>query len=254
MCAPTARLSGSRPGGRILADIGFRPAALVATMSVNSHHIEVGARGSSLMSACERDQIDQAVHGDETALISLLEQYAPQIRRELRLETHWLSKFDLDDVMQVTFLEAFLHIRRFDPDASGPFAGWLLCIAKNNLRDLIKEVARDRRPPPAKQVQCVGGADSYVGLIDVLSDSTWTTPSRNVAAEEAKRVLDDAIARLPTVYEQVIRLFDLEGRSADQVAEAVGRSPGAVYMVRARAHDQLRGILGAESKFFSHHA
>ncbi len=199
----------------------------------------------------ERELVARAVGGDSDALSALLQQHAPQIRRELRLESQWLSKFDLDDVMQVTFLEAFLHVRRFDPAGPGTFGGWLLRIAQNNLRDLVKELARAKRPSPAKQAHGAGSDDSYVALIDVLSGTTRATPSRQVAGREARVALEDAITRLPEVYQEVVRRYDLEGRSAAEVGEAIGRSPGAVYMLRGRAHDRLREILGSESKFFS---
>jgi RNA polymerase sigma-70 factor (ECF subfamily) len=202
----------------------------------------------------EREHVERAVGGDSDALSTLLQQHAPRIRRELRLDSHWLSKFDLDDVMQVTFLEAFLHIRRFDPAGPGSFGGWLLQIARNNLRDLVKEVARAKRPSPAKQVHGPGSNESHVALIDALSATTRTTPSRKVAGREARGVLDDAITRLPEVYQDVVRLYDLEGQSATEVGDAIGRSPGAVYMLRGRAHDRLREILGTESGFFSNHA
>jgi DNA-directed RNA polymerase specialized sigma24 family protein len=39
-------------------------------------------------------------------------------------------------------------------------------------------------------------------------------------------------------------MFDLEGRPVQQIASALQRSEGAVYMLRARAHDRLREILG----------
>ena len=202
----------------------------------------------------ERELVARAVGGDSDALSTLLQQHAPQIRRELRLEGQWLSKFDLDDVMQVTFLEAFLHVRRFDPAGPGTFGGWLLRIAQNNLRDLVKESARAKRPSPAKQAHGAGSDDSYVALVDVLSGTTRATPSRQVAGREARVALEDAITRLPEVYQEVVRLYDLEGRPAAEVGEAIGRSPGAVYMLRGRAHDRLREILGSESKFFSDRA
>lgn len=202
----------------------------------------------------ENDLVVRAADGDAEALTTLLQQHAPHIRRELRLESQRLSEFDLDDVMQVTFLEAFLHIRRFDPAGSGSFGGWLLRIARNNLRDLVKQLARAKRPSPARQVHTVGSDDSYVALIDVLSATTNATPSRMAAGREVRGVLDQAITRLPDVYQEVVRLYDLEGRSAEEVGQAIGRSAGAVYMLRVRAHDRLRELLGAESDFFSEHA
>ncbi len=45
-------------------------------------------------------------------------------------------------------------------------------------------------------------------------------------------------------------MYDLEGRSVEDVAGALGRTPGAAYMLRARAHRWLREILGRSSDFF----
>ena len=49
----------------------------------------------------------------------------------------------------------------------------------------------------------------------------------------------------------VVRLYDIEGRSGPEVATTMGRSRGAVVMLRARAHDRLAELLGSGSKFFS---
>jgi RNA polymerase sigma-70 factor, ECF subfamily len=81
--------------------------------------------------------------------------------------------------------------------------------------------------------------------------ATSLTPSRVVAKEEAGTFLEAALKGLPPDYEKVVRLYDLEGRSIAEVAAALGRSEGATWMVRARAHDRLRESMGGESRFFS---
>ena len=82
---------------------------------------------------------------------------------------------------------------------------------------------------------------------------TLSTPSRAVAVEEANGLLASALAKLPEDYARVITLFDLEQLPGEQVAEQMNRSLGAVYMLRARAHEALRQILPDESKFFTRH-
>ena len=47
-------------------------------------------------------------------------------------------------------------------------------------------------------------------------------------------------------------LYDIEGRSVQEVGAHLNRSPGAVYMLRARAHEQLAGLLGHASAFLTH--
>lgn len=201
------------------------------------------------MSDIESSLIEQAVGGDSNALGMLLERSAAQLSNELRRENQRLSPPDIDDVMQVTFLEAFLHIRRFDPSASGSFIGWLRRIAQNNVRDLVRERDRAKRPPADKRVD--GGTEqSYVALIDMIGGTTGT-PSHHAAAREAQHMVEQAIAKLPESYQQVVRMYDLQGRTIDDVGRALGRSSGAVYMLRARAHVRLRDILGSDSKFFS---
>ena len=84
-----------------------------------------------------------------------------------------------------------------------------------------------------------------------MLSATSTTPSRVVGRGEAVGLMDMALKRLPPDYEKVVRLYDLAGNSAAAVAKELGRSEGAIYMLRARAHDQLRELLGSDSKFFS---
>jgi RNA polymerase sigma factor (sigma-70 family) len=92
--------------------------------------------------------------------------------------------------------------------------------------------------------------DSALALIELMG-GTSHTPSRSVARGEARKALDQALGAIPTEYERVIRLYDLKGKSAAEVGAEMGRSEGAVYMLRARAHERLREALGPGSRFFS---
>lgn len=153
--------------------------------------------------------------------------------------------------MQVTYLEVFLHQGKLDVDSDAAFEAWLRRIAMNNLRDAIKELSRQKRPHPKHRVQASGNPDeSYVMLLDELSDS-GDTPSRHIAREEIAQVLRGLVEQLPADYAKVIRQYDLEGTSIDAVARNLGRSPGAVHMLRARAHDRLRSLIRDETDFFS---
>ena len=87
-------------------------------------------------------------------------------------------------------------------------------------------------------------------LIDLIG-VTVTSPSKAAVGEEIKSALGAVLGRLPPDYATVIKLYDLQGRSASELAQELGRSEGAIYMLRARAHDRLRDLLPSESKFFS---
>ncbi len=199
--------------------------------------------GVADVAASADELVPRAVSGDRQALTSLLEAIAPEIRAVLsrELEPVWRSQIDIDDLLQTTYLEAFLRIRQF---TSGPEAlkSWLLQIGRNNLRDAIRELTRAKRPDPRARVQRKD-SDSHQELLDLLS-ATSTTPARRAARGELVDLLKAAIRTLPDSYQRVVEMFDLEGQPVPEIASALQRSPGAVYMLRARAHDRLREILG----------
>ena len=194
--------------------------------------------------------LGKATSGDIDALSALLKRHGPRVRQELSIKRQWRSVLDADDVMQVTYVEAFLQIGRFVPKDSESFLAWLRQIAQNNVRDAIRTLEREKRPPPSRRIEPPRGDDSYVALYELLG-ATSTTPSRAAARRESKRILDAAIAQLPPDYATAVRLHDLEGQTGPEMAAAMGRSRGATFMLLARAHDRLRENLGSASRFFS---
>lgn len=184
-----------------------------------------------------------AVGGDRQAVTGLLEALAPEVRVILggEIEPLWRGQIDVDDLLQTTYLEAFLRIGQFASGA-GAFKSWLLQIGRNNLRDAIRELSRAKRPDPRARVQGVPG-DSHQQLLDLLSTSA-TAPDQRAVRAEMVDLLKSAIGTLPGSYQQVVEMFDIEGRPAHEIAAALRRSEGAVYMLRARAHDRLREVLG----------
>lgn len=193
-----------------------------------------------------------AVDGSEPALTTLLETFGPHVRNRLvgKIAATWQAVLDLDDVMQVTYLEAFLQIESFKPKGHGSFLAWLTQVAENNLRDAIRGLERAKRPNPRNQVHAGSTEESYVALVELLG-VTNSTPSRQAGRGELRAILDQVLCELPPDYEQVIRVMDLEGRPAADAAAEIGRSAGAIHMLRARAHERLRSLLGNPSRFFS---
>ena len=106
------------------------------------------------MDTSEGDLLSAATAGDEEALTRLLARYGPQVRKTIaaKIGNRWSSVLDADDVMQVTYLEAFLRIGYFSTSGTGSFNAWLARIARNNLLDAVKALERSKRPPPEKRV------------------------------------------------------------------------------------------------------
>jgi RNA polymerase sigma-70 factor (ECF subfamily) len=193
-----------------------------------------------------------AVSGDQEALTDLLKRHDADVRERLdgTIDKAYRGALDVDDVLQVTYMEAFLRISQFTPGENGTFLAWLTRIAENNLVDAVRFLNREKRPPPGQRIQPAGGEESYMTLLSNLVGST-TTPSRAAARAEVSVIVDEALADLPADYAKAIRLYDLEGLPIEEVAQAFGRSHGAVHMLRARALDRLRELLGRAGKFFT---
>ena len=196
----------------------------------------------------ESNLIAQAVEGDRDALTTLLRKYGPRLRQHLRISRTWRGWLDAEDVLQVTYLEAFLRIRQLISREPAAFAGWLRTIAENNLRDAIRELGRDKRANPRRRVRPPTFDESTSLLLEKVA-RTSLTASRIVVGKEAQEALRQAVAQLPQTYRKVVELYDLEAKSPAEVTRVLGRSTGAIHMLRARAHDRLREILGSESKF-----
>lgn len=221
------------------------------------HADDEPTRGNSVTESIESQAHEEglvirAVAGDEDALTDLLRRAGPIVRERVkhRIGAQWRSAVDEDDVMQVTYLEAFLLINQFQWRGEGSFVAWLSHVAENNLRDAVRGLQAQKRPDPRRRVQPKGSSDSFVALVEMLG-STDSTPSRHAARGELGSFLEAALGSLPPDYERVVRLYDLEGHSATEVADLLGRSTGAIYMLRARAHERLKESLGSESRFFT---
>jgi RNA polymerase sigma-70 factor (ECF subfamily) len=202
------------------------------------------------MSEAERTLVQQAIAGDTGALTTLLREHGPAVEQSLFVDRAWQGVLDAADVMQVSYLEVFMRMQSYDIRTNVSFSTWLRTVAENNLKDAIRGLTRQKRPPPQNRVTPAQYEDSMAGLYDLLGE-TSTTPSRQVGRKEICSLLENAIASLPDDYSRVIRMYDLEGLAIGDVAKAMGRSAGAIHMLRARGHDRLRDALGTASVFFS---
>ncbi len=204
------------------------------------------------MGSSDQDLLRQATSGDRQALVGLLEEHTPAVCQRLvgKIPQRWQAVLSVDDVMQQTCADAFLGIRRFVPRGEGSFAAWLSTIAKRNLLNALEMLEAEKRGKGRRRIEPIGREGSIIALYELLSAGA-TTPSRDAARKETCGTLEHAIQQLPETYRQAVEMYDIEGRSVEEVARALKRTPGAVHMIRARAHRRLQAIMGSASKYFS---
>ncbi|MEK6799531.1 MAG: sigma-70 family RNA polymerase sigma factor [Planctomycetota bacterium] len=198
--------------------------------------------------------VSAAVGGDPDALRRLLQAHAQRLREHFdgRIGRRHRAVLSVDDVLQVTYMEAFLQIRQLRAEGEDAFFAWIRQIGENNLRDAIRALEADKRPDPERRIQSIGSDASHATFLAGLA-GTDTTPTQHARRDEAKTILETALASLPPDYATALRLYDLEGRTIDEVGAAYDppRTRGAVHMLRARAMDCLRVALGDPNRFLT---
>ncbi|MEO0480484.1 MAG: sigma-70 family RNA polymerase sigma factor [Planctomycetota bacterium] len=188
------------------------------------------------------ERVARAIAGNPDALEALLRAHEPTVRARLQIAPKWVRSIDVDDVLQVAWLEAYLRIQGLRSASEASFVAWLSRIAENNLIDAVRSLESGRRPDANCRVTHIASGESARTLLQQVAGDDATAGSHASLTEEVTR-LRAAIARMPVSYRQVVELMDLEQLTVDEVAAKMSRSPGAVHMLRARAHDRLAELL-----------
>lgn len=167
--------------------------------------------------------------GDKVAFQRLFALLAPRVHAFF-LRSFW-DMTVADDLMQTTFLRVHQARASYRPDL--PVLPWVLTIADNVRRDELRR--RGRLPPHVDETaleddQGSPAADSGVSDADTRG--------------EAKAVRA-AIARLPDSQRVVLQLHCYEELTFEEIARALGTTPGAARVRAARAYERLREELRA---------
>ena len=128
-----------------------------------------------------------------------------------------------EDVTSETFRRAFQNLPGFQWRGV-PFSSWLFRIATNTASDMRAKGGR------------------HVPLEDVSEEAVGS--SDEMAFVEDRVHLLGLLERLPGDQRRVIVLRFAEGRLGREIAEAMGRSEGAVKQLQLRALQNLRTWIG----------
>jgi len=171
--------------------------------------------------------------GDDLAWSEFVEIYTPLIHGLARRKG--LQEADAADLAQEVFGAVARRIERYDPDPpKGSFRGWLSRIARNLILDSL--AARRRRPQ--------GTGDSKVGRLLHAQPAPSPEETALFEAECRRRVFAWAAERVRgEVSPMAWRAFwmaGMEGKSAKDVAIAVGTTVGTVYHYKSQVMIRLR--------------
>ncbi len=182
--------------------------------------------------AAESRLTSAARDGDRHAFEALVSLHKATLYRFLR---HYVGDADdAYDLLQETFISAWLALRRYDPERA--FASWLRAIALNKCRDF------GRRRAVRLRLLALLGAEPRPWYDPV--DEIRTDPER--IREQRLQRLDQAITTLPRHYKEPLLLTLVSGLTQQQTARELHTSPKAIEMRLRRARERLRAALASE--------
>ena len=155
---------------------------------------------------------------------------------EKGLDGDLLAKGGASDVVQETFLEAQRDFSRFAGTTEEELLAWLRQLLLHNLGDFTRRYRTDKRAA-RREVTLTPPDSSAAGPQPAAAQPT---PSRHMMAQEQTEALQEALARLPEEYRQVLTLRFQEDRPFEEIGRLMGRSADAARKLWARALERLR--------------
>jgi RNA polymerase sigma-70 factor, ECF subfamily len=186
--------------------------------------------------------------GDETAFMMLVDELGPSMRRVARMYVS--TDAVADDVVQEAWLGVVRGLDGFEGRSS--LRTWIFRILVNTAK------TRGQREGRSVPFSSLAGADLDAPAFDPSefeadgeSKGAWSTlpfdwrgmPEERAEATETMHVVGGAIAMLPPMQAEVIRLRDLLGWSSEEVRNALDISETNQRVLLHRARAKVRAAL-----------
>lgn len=145
------------------------------------------------------------------------------------------NREDAEDLAQEVFVRAFAAIKTFRREAN--LRTWLYKIASNLCVDRYRRAGLEKQwIIPLERQQ-----NDTVRPIDIPDHSS--DPRRSFERSELQAEVKKALLKLPEKLRSAIILFDIEGLSYEEIADAMGCPIGTVKSRIFNARMKLRGLL-----------
>lgn len=167
--------------------------------------------------------------GDRTAMAELYDRYFDRVY-SLVFNQVDRNRDVAEDIVQETFLAALKSARGFKGRSSA--YTWLCSIAYHKVADHYRRQSRERK-------RMVSGVD--VDTVDVSENpGTQPQPDTLIESAETRQVVNEALAKLPWDYRQVLILKYVEELSVQEISQIMDRSPKSIEGLLTRSRKALQ--------------
>jgi RNA polymerase sigma-70 factor, ECF subfamily len=198
---------------------------------------EIDAQEATIVSfrhaATEEELVAAAKNGDEQAFEILVKRYEKRVFSVAQRYTR--ANEDAKDVVQQTFQNAFVHLRRFERKSL--FSTWLTRIAINEALMLL------RRRRALREVPVDESSDLQENSQRPETCDPRPNPEADYTRREQVRLLFWAVRNLKPRLRRAVELREIEELSTSETARRLGLSVGTVKAQLFRAKRKLRQAL-----------
>jgi RNA polymerase sigma-70 factor, ECF subfamily len=147
------------------------------------------------------------------------------------------NEADAEDVAQEAIVSAFRKLSSFR--AESKFSTWLISITINRARTLLLRQALVR-------MQSLDQLPEEKGFSPALLRDWREIPSEAIERDEVRNLIQQAVAQLPDIYQQVFLLRDVEELTTSETAEALNIGIPSVKVRLHRARMMLQKQLAPQ--------
>ncbi|MCC6838820.1 MAG: RNA polymerase sigma factor [Flavobacteriales bacterium] len=180
----------------------------------------------------DRDVVERVVGGETGLYEILMRRHNQTLYRAVRSYLH--DGEDVEDAMQEAYLKAFAKLSQFKGESA--FSTWLVRIGIN---EALQQLRKQRT---MRVVSDTADAEQ----LERIADTGQMNPEQRTIQGEHRRLLEQAIDRLPEGYRAVYMLREVEGMAVAEVARALDLTESNVKVRLHRAKDMLKEALWKE--------
>lgn len=176
--------------------------------------------------------VRMALNGDHSAFGALVDRYKNLV---YGLLLNRIGDFDqAEDLAQDAFIEAYVHLEKLREPVR--FSSWLCGIATNLSSKLLSRQERESEV----MGQMAAFQEDAGSVIRFSGGTEPATPEQEVAAQELKEAIWQAVGELPERSREVILLFYFNDMSHTRIAQFLGVAPNTVLSQLRHGRNRLR--------------
>ena len=174
-----------------------------------------------------------AKEGNTNAFVELRDRHSTKIlRTTYRITRNWE---DAEDALQDSFLNAFVHLNKFEGRSS--FSSWVTRIAINTSLMIMRKKRRN------KELSIDPGDNDSESYDKWEPRDLREDPERRYVRHERAELLRRAIRRLPPALRAAVELQQAQEYSVQELADSLGISLAAAKSRLLRARLSVRTLL-----------